>query len=87
MVMKMNKTDFIKELSNRTGYNENRCLQINNIIEETFLIGKKNKEKMINDFENKLSINEDEANKIYEIAMNIISSEIKNKLKHPLKKM
>lgn len=87
MVMKMNKTDFIKELSNRTGYNEDRCLQINNIIEETFLIGKKNKEKMINDFENKLSINEDEANKIYEIAMNIISSEIKNKLKHPLKKM
>lgn len=86
MVMKMNKTDFIKELSNRTGYNEDRCLQINNIIEDTFLIGKKNKEKMINDFKNKLNIAEDEANKIYEIAMNIISSEIKNKLKHPFKK-
>ena len=86
MVMRMNKTDFIKELSNKTGYNEDMCLQINNIIEDTFLIGKKNKEKMINDFKNKLNINEEEANKIYETAMNIISSEIKNKLKHPFKK-
>ncbi len=86
MVMRMNKTDFIKELSNKTGYNEDMCLQINNIIEDTFLIGKKNKEKMVNDFKNKLNINEEEANKIYETAMNIISSEIKNKLKHPFKK-
>ena len=86
MVMRMNKTDFIKELSNKTGYNEDMCLQINNIIEDTFLIGKKNKEKMINDLKNKLNINEEEANKIYETAMNIISSEIKNKLKHPFKK-
>lgn len=87
MVMRMNKTEFIKELSNKTGYNKDMCLQINNIIEDTFLIGKKNKEKMINDFKNKLNINEEEANKIYETAMNIISSEIKNKLKHPFKKM
>ncbi len=86
MVMRMNKNDFIKELSNKTGYNEDMCLQINNIIEDTFLIGKKNKEKMVNDFKNKLNINEEEANKIYETAMNIISSEIKNKLKHPFKK-
>lgn len=86
MVMRMNKTEFIKELSNKTGYNEEKCLQINNIIEDTFLIGKKNKEKMINDFKNKLNINEEEANKIYETVMNIISSEIKNKLKHPFKK-
>lgn len=86
MVMRMNKTEFIKELSNKTGYNEDMCLQINNIIEDTFLIGKKNKEKMVNDFKNKLNINEEEANKIYETAMNIISSEIKNKLKHPFKK-
>lgn len=86
MVMRMNKTEFIKELSNKTGYNKDMCLQINNIIEDTFLIGKKNKEKMVNDFKNKLNINEEEANKIYETAMNIISSEIKNKLKHPFKK-
>lgn len=86
MVMKMNKGEFIKELANKTGYNEEKCLQINNIMEDTFLIGKKNKEKMINDLKNKLNIAEDEANKIYEIAMSIISSEIKNKLKHPFKK-
>ena len=59
MVMRMNKTDFIKELSNKTGYNEEKCLKINNIIEDTFLIGKKNKEKMINDFKSKLNIAED----------------------------
>lgn len=60
-------------------------LGINSIIEDTFFIGKKNKEKMIADFKEKLNVDEEEANKIYETAIEIISKGIKDKLKHPFK--
>ena len=42
----MNKSEFIKELSKQTKYDEEKCTLINSIIEDTFIIGKKNKEKM-----------------------------------------
>lgn len=58
---------------------------INNIVEDTFIIGKKNKEKIIEKFEKQINLDENEANKLYEIVMRIIGTEIKNKLKHPFK--
>ncbi len=85
MVMKMNKTEFIKELQNRLNYDEEKCTIINDILEDNFLIGKKNKEIMINEFITKLDITDIEANKIYETAMNILSKGIKDKLKHPFR--
>ena len=81
----MNKKEFIEELSKQTGYDEEKCNLINSIIEDTFIIGKKNKEKMIEIFEKELNFDEIEANKLYEIVMNILGTEIKNKLKHPFK--
>lgn len=85
MVMEMNKNEFIKELSKQTGYNDEKCEVINSIIEDTFIIGKKNKERMIEKFEGKLNCSNEDANKIYETAMNILGTEIKEKLKHPFK--
>lgn len=81
----MNKSEFISKLTKQTEYDEEKCILINDIIEDTFIIGKKNKEKMIEKFKNQLSINEKEANKLYELVINILGSEIKNKLKHPFK--
>ena len=85
MVMKVNKTEFIEELQNRLNYGEEKCIIINNILEDNFLIGKKNKEIMINGFIAKLDITDIEANNIYETAMNILSKGIKDKLKHPFR--
>lgn len=81
----MNKKEFIKELSKRTGYDEEKCEKINNILEDTFFIGRKNKEKMIKEFIEKININENEANKIYENIMDVINKSIKDKLKNPFK--
>lgn len=81
----MNKSEFIKELSKQTGYDEEKCIVINSIVEDTFIIGKKNKDKMIEKFEKQINLDENEANKLYEIVMRIIGTEIKNKLKHPFK--
>lgn len=85
MVMKMNKNEFVKELLKQTGYDEEKCNIINDVLEDSFILGKNNKEKIIAKFENDLKCDENEANKIYETVMDIFSNEIKNKIKHQFK--
>lgn len=81
----MNKSRFIKELSKETGYDKEKCITINNIIENYFIFGKKNKDKIIQDLQVKANLSEDEAENIYDISIKIITKEVKNKLKHPFK--
>ncbi|MFR8233716.1 MAG: hypothetical protein ACLVA2_04865 [Clostridia bacterium] len=81
----MNKIGFIKELSKETGYDEQKCILINEIIENYFIFGRKNKDKIIKDLQTKASLNEDDAENVYDISMKIITIEIKDKLKHPFK--
>lgn len=81
----MNKEKFIEELSKVTKVDKNKCIIINNILERHFIIRKKNKEKIINDIINELNFSEDESESIYESAMSIIGTEIKEKIKHPFK--
>lgn len=54
-------------------------------MERNFLIGNKNKQKIIDQLIDKLNINKDKAEEIYNISNNIISLSIKEKLKHPFK--
>ena len=81
----MNKSEFLKELSKQTGYDLEKCNLVNSILEDTVIIGKKNKEKMIEKFEKQLNLDNNEANKLYDVVMNIVGNEIKNKLKNPFK--
>lgn len=83
MVMKMNKKEFVEELSNQTGYNESQCIAITDVIEKYFIFRKKNREKVIQDLKEIVRLNEDDAENVYDIAIRIINDGIKNKLKHP----
>ena len=47
MVMKMNKKEFIKALSEKMNYSEEKCLVINEILESNFFISKKSKDKIM----------------------------------------
>ena len=85
MVMKMNKTGFLNELKEKTGYSEEKCLQILDVVDDIFIFGKKNKDKMIKEFEERLNINEEEADEIYNTVMSIIKTSLKEKIKHPFK--
>ena len=85
MVMKMNKQGFIEELVKQTGYNKGKCIIINDSLEDNFLFGKNNKVKTINALMNNLKVDEEEANRIYDITISIIKNAIKNKIKHPFK--
>ena len=85
MVKKMNKTGFIEKLKETLNIDETKANMINNILENNNIFGKKNKDKIIEDMMNQLKIDLNEANKIYEKAMDIIKNAIKNKIKHPFK--
>ena len=81
----MNKIGFIKELSKQTGYDEQKCILINDIIENHFIFGRKNKDKIIKDLQFKAGFSKDDSKNVYDILVKIIIREIKNKLKHPFK--
>ena len=81
----MNKKEFIKALSKKINYSEEQCIMINEILESNFFISKKSKNKIIEELITKMSIDSEEAEKIYKSAMEIFTTEIKNKLKHPFR--
>ncbi len=59
----MNKEKFIKELGKVTGLDNNKCTIINSILENHFIIGKNNKEKIINDITLQLQMTHEQAEK------------------------
>lgn len=79
----MNREKFIERLSNQSDLTKEKAILVNDILENNFFISKKYKDKIISEIVLSLNININEATKIYEIAKDIIGSEIKNKLKHP----
>lgn len=81
----MNKNGFIKELSKQTGYDEEKCILINNVIENHFILGRKNKDKIIQDLQAKVNLSKEDSEKIYNMAIKIIATETKNKIKYPFK--
>lgn len=83
MVMKMNKEKFIKTLATTLNIEEEKCLIINDILENNFFISSKNQDKIIDELIKKLNITPEEAENIYDTAITIIKNEVKNKLKHP----
>ena len=85
MVKIMNKTQFIDKLTKETKLTREECEEINNILEENFIIGKKNKEIIISNLMERLDIDNKKANELYNIVSSIITKEIKNKIFHPFK--
>ena len=86
MVMRMNKHEFIEELSKQTNLDINTCTIINSIFEDNFFISKSSKDKIIEELVNTLNIDNEKANEIYTKGKEIFNKEIKNKIFHPLKK-
>ena len=82
----MNKRGFIEELVKKTGFNEEQCKKINKIIEETFFVGRKNKETLITKFMEQLNISDKKADELYNKVSSIIAGELKNKVLPFLKK-
>lgn len=67
-----NKKNYVSKLMEETNKTEQECIIINDILENHFIIGKNNKEKIKEDFINKLNIDESEADKLYNICAELI---------------
>ena len=65
MVMKMNKKEFINELSRKLTLSIEQCVKINDILESHFFISKKSKDRIIEELINEFSIEKEEAIHIY----------------------
>lgn len=61
----MNKQDYIKLLVEKTNRSEDECILLNKIIENHFIVGKTNKEKIINDIIQNLNLEYNEADELY----------------------
>lgn len=72
MVMKMNKKNFIEELMKKTGKSENECIVVNEILENHFIIGHNNKDKIKKDFIEKMQVTEKDADNLYNICAELI---------------
>lgn len=77
--MVKNKQYFINKLQEKTGYNNEQCNLINDVLENNSFIGKKNRQKIINELMLN-SFTEDDAENIYDISRKIIFCELKNKI-------
>ncbi len=82
----MNKAGFIKKLEEKLGYDEGKCTIISSVIDDHFIIGVNNKEKIKADLMEKLGIDEEEADKIYNLVSETIAGGLKDKILHPFKK-
>lgn len=81
----MNKNDVLKEIQEKLNLEEEKCKKINSIFEETFIIGKKNKDTIISRLKEEINVTEEDANHIYEKVMDAIGGGILEKIKHPFK--
>lgn len=85
MVIRMNKHGFVEEISKKTNRDIKDSIIIADCFDNHFIIGKKNKEKTVLDIQEKLEVNYEEADEIYNIVSKIIATAIKDKLRHPFR--
>ena len=64
--------DMKKLLQEKTNRSETECIVINDILNSHFIIGKNNKEKICEDFKEKLNLTEEQADELYNECMEII---------------
>ena len=82
----MNKEKFIDELSKATNLTKADCSRINEILEAHFIIGRNNKFKILDEIKEKLNVDPDLAETIYNKASEILEKNLKQKIKHPFKR-
>lgn len=64
--------DIKEELKKNTDFDEETIIKIDEILNEHFIIGRKNKDKIVKDFIEKLDLNEQEADELYNKCSEII---------------
>lgn len=86
MVIQMSNRKVLEKVNEKLKLDTSSLSIFSNIVNDIPVIGKRNKEKMIKRFINELKVDKDTATHYYETFKEIITTIIKDKLKHPFKK-
>ena len=76
----MNKKDVLEKLKSELSLDEETIKKIESVFEKNFLVGKNNKEKILDDLMKKVNIDRKTADKIYNKFMDVIGNGIKDKI-------
>ena len=77
--------DFINGLSHKSDIKLEQAEQVNGILEETFLVGKENKDKIVAEIVNKLCVDEEKAGSLCNDSMDVLKDSLVEKIKKPFK--
>ena len=82
----MNNKQVMKKVQDELKLDDKSLLIFSNIVNDIPVVGKSNKEKIIQEFIEQLKVDEIIAEHYYEVFSEIITTAIKDKLKHPFNK-
>lgn len=83
----MNNRKVLEKVNEKLKLDTSSLSIFSNIVNDIPVVGKRNKEKMIKRFMNELNVDKGTATHYYETFKEIITTIIKDKLKHPFKKV
>lgn len=82
----MNNKELMKKVNDELKLDDKSLMIFSNIVNDIPVAEKLNKEKIIKEFVKQLNVDEMVAEHYYDVFYRIITSAIKDKLKHPFKK-
>lgn len=77
----MNEEQVLAAIKEKTGLTDEQVDKVNEIIENTLVIGKNNKDKIIAGIKEKLGFDDEKAEGIYDAAMGVFAGGIANKVR------
>lgn len=77
----MNETDFIQEIMKQANLSQDQGDMVNEIFQNNFIAGNKNKDTIVKSIGEKLGVDEAQADQIYTIAAGLLASGVLSKVK------
>ena len=82
----MNNKQIMEKVNDTLRLDDKSLLIFSNIVNDIPIVGKSNREKIIKEFIEQLNVDEITAEHYYDVFSEVITTAIKDKLKHPFRK-
>ncbi len=79
----MNKTEFLKQIKEKANLSDEQVAKVGEILDSNFTAGQNNHEKIVESLQKNLNMSPETAEKVYNVAAEILTGEIFKKIKNP----
>ena len=83
----MNKTELLKQIKEKANLSDEQMAKVGEVLDGTFFAGQNNHDKIVESLQKNLNISPEAADKVYNVAAEILTGEIFNKIKNPFEQM